>query len=342
MAGLLENRNIPCDILVTTPNNLTRTRDLLFESELSWCLRVKNKFIFKPTEHSNLYDIDEGMINDGYTLPGKKKETETVTIADTKYDNNKSLYQLNVSIDTSLKWLNVERTTAYSGIPKEKNSYTALRYTTYMFTDNKTYSGPDDLENLPEKYVTQYLQQKKAITDEFKERKPEYMKLDLERDLGSSIEYKDFQLVNEGRSFKKPELMYKETFMVGDKIRKAGKKLLVNLPGLMGGQLQIRKEERTRNFDIDVRYPRKLRWQINFNIPAGYNVEGLEALNTSVDNETGAFITTAKVENNVLTLDIQKIYKQRTIQKEKWGQMLEFVDAAYNFTHKLILLKPAN
>jgi hypothetical protein len=108
----------------------------------------------------------------------------------------------------------------------------------------------------------------------------------------------------------------------------------------MGGQLQIRKEERTRSFDIDVRYPRKLRWQINLTIPAGYTVEGLEGLKTNVDNEAGAFISTAAVNGNTLTIDIQKIYKQKNISKDKWQLMLDFVDAAYNYSQKLILLKP--
>ena len=344
LAQLLNARKISSEIIVTTPNNLTTPADLLFETELSWCLRVKDKYIFKSTEHSNLYDVDESMTsNDAYKLPvNAKEQTEAVKIIDTRSDNNKSLFQLNVSVDSSLKWLNVERTSAYTGIQKEKNSYTALRFTPYMFSDNKTYNGPDDFENIPDKYVSQVYQQKKAITDEFKERKPEYMKNELENDFGVSVKYKEFQMTAEGRSFKKPELMYKEVFQVGEKIRKAGKKLLINLPGLMGSQLQIRKEERERNFDIDVRYPRKLRWQINLAIPAGYTVEGLEGLNNSIDNETGSFITSAKQEGNAISIDIQKVYKQKNIRKEKWPQMLEFIDAAYNFTHKLILLKPVN
>jgi hypothetical protein len=342
LSRLLNTQKIPSDIIITTPNNLTVPADLLFESELTWCLRVKGKYIFKATEYSNLYDIDEDMINnEAYKLPASAKEqTETVKIIDTRIDDNKSLYQLYVTLDSSQKWLNVERTSAFSGIQKEKNSYTALRFTPYMFSDTRTYNGPDDFENLPDKYSSQVYQQKKAVTDEFKERKPIYMKEQAEKDLEASVRYSNFEMTNEGRSFKKPELMFKETFQVGDKIRRAGKKLLINLPGLMGGQLQIRKEERTRSFDIDVRYPRKLRWQVNLTIPAGYIAEGFEGLNTSIDNETGSFISTATLNGNVLTVDIQKIYKQKNIAKEKWPLMLEFIDAAYNFSHKLILLKP--
>jgi hypothetical protein len=342
LGQLLYTRKIQSEIIVTTPNNLTKPADLLFESELSWCLRVKGKYIFKATEHSNLYDVNEGMMsNDGYKLPVDSKEkTELVKIIDAKPDDNKSLFQFNVTIDSSLKWLNVERTSAFSGISKEKNSYTAMQFTPYMFSDNKTYNGPDDFADLSDRYYTQFAQQKKALVDEFKERKPIFMKEQLEKDLEVSVRYINFDMVDEGRSFKKPELMYKEKFQVGEKIRKAGNKLLINLTGLMGGQLQIRKEERTRSFDIDVRYPRKLRWQINLTIPNGYAVEGIEGLKTNVDNEAGAFISTATINDNTLTIDIQKIYKQKNISKDKWQLMLDFVDAAYNYSQKLILLKP--
>ena len=342
LGQLLHSRKIPSEIIVTTPNNLTTPADLLFESELTWCLRVNDRYIFKSTEHSNIYDIDENMIsNDAFRLPvNAREQTQSVKITDTRPDHNKSLFQINVSLDSSRKWLNVKKTSAFTGIQKEKNSYTALRFTPYMFTDYATYDGPGDLGNLPGRYIEQINNQRKAITDEFNERKPDFMKEQAERDLESAIVYKNFEMVAEGRSFKKPELMYKESFMVGDKIRKAGNKLLINLAGLMGGQLQIRKEERERNFDIDVRYPRKLKWQINLKVPSGYTVEGLEELSTNVDNETGAFISSASVKDNVVTIDIQKIYKQKNIPKARWNEMLAFVDAAYNFTHKLILLKP--
>ena len=344
MGQLLYNRKISSDIIVTTPNDLTIPQNLLFESELSWCLRVNGKYIYKATEHSNLYDVDERLVgNNGYKLPvSSKEETELVKIPDITADDNKGLFQLSVNLDTSGKWLNVVRTSAYTGIQKEKNSGYALKYTPYMFTDTRTYFGPDDLESMPQKYADQFYQQKKAITDEFKERKPEYMKEQLEQEFDVPVTYEKFDLVAEGRSFKKPELMFKETFQVGDKIRRAGKKLLVNLPGLMGGQLHIKKEERERDFDIDVRYPRKLKWQINFTIPDGYTVDGLADLNKNIDNEAGAFISSASINGNTLTIDIQKIYKMKNIKKEQWNEMLAFVDAADLFTNKLILLRPKN
>ncbi len=343
MAKLLGERKIASEVVVTTPNNLTIPANLLFESELAWCLRVKNKFIFKATEHSNLYDVDERFTgNEAYVLSANPKNLpEKIRIPDAKADDSKGLFQCQVVLDSSKKWLNVIRTSAYTGIQKERNSGYALRFTPYMFTDTRTYFGPDDMDGIPQKYADQFYQQKKAITDEFKERKPEYMKEQLSREFDGPVTYQGFDMVAEGRSYKKPELMFKETFQVGGLVRKAGKKFLVNLSGLMGGQLHLGEDDRTREFDADLRYPRKLRWQINFTIPAGYTVEGYNELATNVETEAGSFITSATLKDNVLTLDIQKIYKLSQVKRENWKQVLAFVDAAGAFTNRLILLKPA-
>jgi hypothetical protein len=111
------------------------------------------------------------------------------------------------------------------------------------------------------------------------------------------------------------------------------------VPGLIGGQAQVKPEDRQRKYDIDVRYPRTLTWDINFTVPAGYTVKGLTGLNQEIDNEAGTFTTKAVMEGNVLKLSVKKAYKQAKINKENFSKMLEFIDAAYNFSQRRILLK---
>jgi hypothetical protein len=135
-------------------------------------------------------------------------------------------------------------------------------------------------------------------------------------------------------------LVFKEGFELTDLVRKAGKKYMVNLAGLIGSQLQIKKEERERKYDIDVRYPRAFNWTINFKIPDGYIAEGLTELNKTLENETGGFSITAEEENDAVIINISKVYKAKIISKTKWNDMLAFIDAAYNSTFRYILLKP--
>ncbi|MBL7726572.1 MAG: hypothetical protein JNM68_02755, partial [Dinghuibacter sp.] len=342
MGELLRAQKIPADIIVSTANNLTRLNDLLFEDELSWCVRVNNKFIFSATEHSNVYDLQEGLLgNDAYKIPANSKDqTEAVKIPETTAADNISRFELTATLDAKMQELEVERVTLHTGLQKKVNSDEAMRFVPYMFEDFKTYDGEDDMEALPSRYQDEYYEKRKALKEEFARLKPDFMKKQAERDFGNEVTYRQFEMITDGRSMKKPELKFKESFSVQGKTRKAGKKILVNLPGLIGGQLQIKKDERERTFDIDVRRPRTLQWIIRFNVPAGYTIGGIENLNSTIDNETGTFICKAKLEGAVLVIDVTKTYKQRSISKTKWPDMLAFVDAAYNFGHKLLLLKP--
>lgn len=342
MGELMRRQKIPVDIIVTTPGNLTRLSDLLFEDELSWSVRVKDKYVFSATEHSNLYDMQENILgNDAYRLPLNSKETtEAVKIPESAAADNVSRYELAVTLDPKMQDMDVSRISFHSGLQKKIYSAEALQFIPYMFEDFKTYDGEDDMDALPTKYQDEYYEKRKALKEEFARLKPEYMKKQAVEEFGTEITYKNFEMMSDGRSMKKPDLKFKESFVITGKTRKAGKKVLVNLSSLMGGQLQIKKDERERTFDIDVRRPRTIQWNIRFTVPAGYTASGLENLNTNVENETGTFKSIAKMEGNVIVVDITKIYKQKNISKAKWPDMLAFVDAAYNFGHKLILLKP--
>ncbi|HTF31143.1 MAG TPA: hypothetical protein VK625_19945, partial [Flavitalea sp.] len=142
------------------------------------------------------------------------------------------------------------------------------------------------------------------------------------------------------RTEKTNVLTFSEEFEFPDFVRKAGKKYLVNLTALAGPQLHVKDEERIRQHDIDVRFPKKYSWTIEFKVPAGYKTEGLAELNQTVDNETGGFSIKAKEENGLVKLDIEKVYKARNVSKTKWNEMLAFIDAAYASTFKYILLTP--
>jgi hypothetical protein len=115
---------------------------------------------------------------------------------------------------------------------------------------------------------------------------------------------------------------------------------MINLAGLIGSQLQVKKEKRERQYDIDVRYPKSYNWSINFKIPEGYTIAGLSELNQFVDNSTGYFSFAAKEENGFAVINITKTYKEKNIGKSSWKDMLTFIDAAYNSSFKYILLIP--
>src|SRR5205085_1732580 len=136
-----------------------------------------------------------------------------------------------------------------------------------------------------------------------------------------------FEVLTDGRSQNNSTLGVKEGFQLESFVKKAGKKYLVNLAGLTGSQLQIKKDERVRNHDIELRYPRTVKWSISFKIPDGYTVEGLNEIQKTVDNEAGTFSLTAKEDSGSVVMNISKVYKQKNLAKEKWQEMLAFIDA---------------
>ena len=104
-------------------------------------------------------------------------------------------------------------------------------------------------------------------------------------------------------------------------------------------KLFINADERKREVDAYLEFPRSLRNVINFTIPAGYKVVGIQSLNMNIDNPAGTFAVQASIEGDKLTILAKKIYKTTIVKKEHWAGLLQMMDAAFNFSQKKILLK---
>lgn len=345
-SALLSKRDIKSELLITTANNIGQLKDILFEDEIRYVVKIDNKLYFNVTDHSNPGELEETLLNnEAYIIyaPAKKggqQEIKPFTLPGAAPLDNSVVFNFTAELTSDMKGLRLARTSYYKGIQKSKNIVSSLRYTPYMIDDYKNYGGNNPTEKMKSKEIEDYEKSVKTLTDEFKKQKPEYVKESLESEFGQEVTNARFSLLTDGRSQKKSVLSYKEEFELPDFVRKAGKKYLVNLTGLVGSQLQIKKEERSRKYDIDVRYARTFTWNIQFKIPAGYKAEGLTELNKMIDNETGAFKLIAKEENGVVIIDIQKMYKMKSFPATKWNDMLAFIDAAYNNTFKYILLTP--
>jgi len=342
MLEKLKKKGIPAELVVTTSNAVTELKDVIFGTELEWLVKAKNKYIFNFSINSNPFDLkDDFLGNAAYSIALGKNPTATpITLPLTGAEENGSITTIEASaVDTSRENMKVVAVTTYKGISKEDNGGPALQYTNVYDVDYLSYYGDNEIDLLPPKKQEEIMRYIQAKKDEFKKRKPVYMKQRLQNDYENVVSYDNFNLITDGRTFNKQELKYSETFVLGDLVRSAGKNYLVSIPALMGGQVQLKDKDRERKFDVNVGYPRILVWNITYTIPAGYTVKGVADLNQQVDNEAGAFITKAMVEGNTLKLSIKKVYKQIKTEKQQYSKMLEFIDAAYNFSQRRILLK---
>lgn len=346
--SLLFQRKINSDLIITTSNKIGKLKDVLFDGEIKYVIRVGDKFYFNCTDHSNPGELVETLLgNEAYIIkePARKtgiQEITPVTLPDAAATENTVHYDITAQYDPVTNKMSVNRSSTYNGISKAKEIDNIVKFTSYIFDDFKIYFGSSPLDKMSSRQADEYYSSVAAIKEEFKNAKPDQVQQELDKEYRQKVKYKNFKLVSDGRALVRKQLTAAEEFEIGDMTKKAGKKILVNLPGLMGVQLQIAKDERNRTKDIQVGYARTLSWKISMPVPAGYTVKGLKELNTMVDNEAGKFSCEAKEENGNVVLTIVKVYKKKDMPKEKWNEMLAFIDAAYNNTFRYILLQPKN
>ena len=339
--AVMDAKKIPCNLLVTAPNNLTRPEDIIFRSEVEWFVQVKDKYIFNGDAMSNMYDVPPDVQgNDAFIItPGKTASVEKVTLPATTPADNTSETNITASLNIETENLLVSSNQEYKGNSRAAQVYAAMMYENYVPMDWRTYGGYDELEELPVARRDALSERIAKYKREAQRLKPKYMERQLKDEFNDVVKYTAFRMVQDGRNWKKTSLQYGEDFELGDRVRHAGKSILVAVPGLISNQLQIKNKERSRQYDIDVRYPRQYKWNISFAIPAGYTVYGLEDLQQNIDNATGSFVSTATIQNGTLMINTTKTYKQARISKDNWPDMLKWIDAAYNFGQKKILLR---
>lgn len=162
----------------------------------------------------------------------------------------------------------------------------------------------------------------------------------VEDEFSKKIEKIDnFELVHPGRTEAHPHLIYKDAFTLDAFVKKVGNNYIFEVGKLIGGQIEIKKEEQERKYDIYMKYARSFEHTINFTIPESYQVQGLDKFNFKVENETGGFTSSATIEGNQVIIKTRKFYNHNFEKVRDWGKMVAFLDAAYQFTQQKLLLK---
>jgi hypothetical protein len=146
-------------------------------------------------------------------------------------------------------------------------------------------------------------------------------------------------LKNSGRYLAHPALEYSASYKLTGYIKKMGNDYILSIGKLIGGQVNISDEERDRTIPAFQDYNREFVNEMTFAIPDGYSVEGLEQIRYNVDNKTGSYVSTADIIGNQLIVKTHKAYKQLVVSPEDWHLVLEFLDAAFDFSEQKILFK---
>ena len=344
LSGLMEKQEIEHDIAITTSSYRTTLSDIAFNREIVWGIRCNGKYYFNPGEHGNPGEINSALTGNQaivFAASEKSKSTpETVVLPLSDTAMNVTATNIEVSLDTALTAMTVKKDVEITGLNKEAEMDDVLALTTFLESDYRNYGGMGMWDNYPSMGVDRLRDEWNARKKDWRDEKPKMMKALAEQEYNHEIKnYDNFKLVQDGRSMRKQSLKYTENFVLDEMVARAGNDLIVSMPMLVGAQVRIRKEERQRTSPINFNNAKAFKWNISFAIPAGYTAVGLENLNQRTDNETGAFISTATLNGNTVTISATKLYKSKYFDTNNWGSVLKFLDAAYKFSQAKIVLK---
>ena len=337
------------DIVAVVPRNLGNLNTVVLRGEINFGVRIggdNGVLLFPFTRYKTHESMDpDNMGMEAYYFSiDKKKAKDPVkkfTIPLTTSDDNLIKADYDVKLTEDMEFLQVKRNTAVSGLMRSYAKCRAALFTlNFRKSDAEKYDREyDDGTNVRnQKKANEATRKKEESEAERLKSQKEYWKEDLEDDFEVES-YESFKLVNPGREQSDPVLTYEEQFKIKGLLNKAGRNYSLDVGKLLGNQLKLEEKDMKRNSDIYYPFPRKLVNNITIELPAGYVPDNLKDLDVKVDNEAGTFSSTAKFEGGKIIVTTTKVYKATFMERDKWPMWIDFLETAYNYSQKKVILK---
>ncbi len=345
----LKKNKIDYDIIVSTGRENGPIKDILIQSNAKILLKIyaENPIyfgFFTPYSSPELFDY-EIENTDAYALKVSKNkrvdDIESVKLPESTHKDNISKVISNLSITSDFNTINVAKTSSLYGHNKEFEQESKVLFYDYVNEDYEKYGTTPVLDLVRnKKKKEQYKKEFDALIKKIKDNKNESFKTEAENEYGVKLDKHELVIKNTGRFGKNDPLIYDEKFDITNSlIKKAGPNYIVEIGKFISSQVDIEEKENKRTNNVYSIFPRTYEYTINLDIPAGYTVAGLEKLNVNVENVTGSFKTVAQVKGNKLNIVSTKCYYHSYEPNANWSKMIEFLDAAYQFSQEKILLK---
>lgn len=342
----LAYKKIPHDIVLGVPRNLSSLDDLLIENEIAWLVRVKKGDDYKYFQAFDLNSMPgtlDGMLEgtEAYAVDGlvspRKWAIRRITLPSTMSSDNQSETVLKVDLsDLDKATVSLKRTLT------GRNKY----------PDQYNYLDPFDLRPEESKHfemtesASSYYGKKKyeAMKDAYLARRLKEREDNLKSTLESEYSLKitgvtNFKVDQTGRYENAPAMIYSLDFVTDNLVYKAGPNYMMDIGKLIEQQTKLEPHEISRNNNIYYENPRSFKHIIEFTIPKGYQVQGLDKLNQKTENQFGGFTCVAKAENGKVVIETRKHYDVNYAPGKEWKHIVSFLNAAQNFNEQKILLK---
>lgn len=344
----LDWKKIDHDIIICVPRNISSIDDVVLENELKYVIRVRKgdqSMYFTPvnifTTAGMLYPRIEG--TDAYALDGLDNPTswspQRITIPTTKKEDNRSESVLNISTsDFATSKMSVVH--SLKGYNKMFWQAEFLDVYDVIEDDNKNFDAYTSFKGYSKAYAKQLEAQKKAYLEKREETRLKDLKAALETEYDFKIkDVQNYKVSKLGRFDPNDEAVYSYDFTGEELFRKTGSNYMMDIGKLIERQVRIEASEIERTYNVYFDHARSFKYRIIFEIPEGYQVQGVDKLNMKVENSAGGFTSTAKEENGKVIVETYKYYNGNFVEAKDWMKVVEFLNAANNFSDQKLLLK---
>lgn len=345
----LKRHEIGFEIVIAKKRYDGNIDNLLIEKNVNVLLKVNTKTpiyveFFGP--HTSINQFSPLIENtDIYLLTATKNKIDGISkgkLPMSTQSQNENKRELTATLNEDFSSISITVINSFNGHQKKDQQYDRLLFPDYVNEDYKKYSTKSFVNLVKRKKdKVKFRKHIDALIEKLESKRDERLKKSIESEYEiKDIEDYTFKINETGRYGLDSYLIYTESFKTKNAlIKKAGRNYIFEIGKLITGQIDLTEKERTRIENIHMHYPRSYNNKITFNIPDGYTVSGIDKLNMSVNNKTGAFISEAKIIENKLIITTTKQYKNNYEPNSNWGLMVDFLDAANQFTNEKILLK---
>ena len=349
MQRILSAQGLRTEVVVAIPTTLGRLEDVLLTDELALGLRVNGSqgmYLFPFDNHAPFDRIPAALEGaQAYVFSPTRSSRSTVerwdaiTLPERAPDAHQYITDMQVTIGDDFETLQIETKNTLSGSFKADYSEVILHGFDYLKADEKKFD-PKYREETPRgnsRRIAEAKRKAEAAREEKRIQQKKIMQRAVEREY-EVVSYDEITLQEDGRYEDAAPLVYEEKFQINNVMKKAGNNYLLEVGKLIGPQMLIEEDEKYRQADIFLSNARTFEYHITLTLPDGYQAKGLEDLNVKLDNRAGQFVAKARQEGNKLLITSKKSYKKKLMAQQEWPQLVDFLDAAYLFSQKKIIL----
>ena len=360
LANMLSKYNVDYDMVVITPKQYGFPEDVVSNEEFEFGVYVPetDRYYWVPNNYTLAGELSSNAFGaSGYkiyskNLKFKEVRLKAIELPESKFEDHVLTSNINITMEED-NTLTFDNTIKYSGYYKESFRPFLLYNTAYAYDEVYNLSSKNDKKKMEvfngkkqfkkkdwraKNYAKKRAEQEEELK-EYEDQKFEYIKNWIEDEFKVK-EINSFEVITFGNESYSTPLECTSNFTSDAYVKKAGPNLIFDMGMLISEQVQLDTEEiETRTKPIEMLSARTIKNIIAITIPEGMVAEGIDALNFSVDNEAAAFISSVTQEGNIIKINTEKIYKQEFLEKTKWPQLVEMLEAAFQFTQQKVVLK---